>query len=124
MDFTTTLDRERKRFTIKSNCVLDADRFDKFRASIMSNLDGTEGWDLLIDHSESFPDDLDYRQMNVLTTNSKVFDTLKLRNFVAVVSEKHYGYGRMWEIMASNKMSCNTRVLKSIEEATRFLENR
>ena len=123
MDFTTTFDQERKRLTVKANCMLDAHCFDKFRAFIMSYLEGTEGWNLIIDHSGNIPENLDYRQVNMLTTNSIVFDALKLGNFLVVVSEKHYGFGRMWEIMASDKMSCNTRVFKSIEQATGFLEN-
>ncbi|WP_157821338.1 hypothetical protein [Mariprofundus ferrinatatus] len=123
MIFKATLDRGRKLLTIKSNCVLGADRFDAIRASIMLHLEGTEGWALVIDHSESFPDKLDYRQVNALTEKSKVFDSLMLRNFIVVVHPKHYGFGRMWEIMASNKMRCNTRAFKSIEEAALFLEN-
>ncbi|ATX79729.1 hypothetical protein Ga0123461_1312 [Mariprofundus aestuarium] len=123
MSFITTLDKEKKLLAIKSKGEIDIQRIDSIRTEIKSLLDGTEGWDLLINHSESTMKNLDYHQMNSVTNKSKVaLDALKLRRFVLVVNTNDYGHGRMWEILMSDKMSADTHAFKTIEQANQFLE--
>jgi len=123
MDFTTTLDKEKKRIVVKSKCVIDNQCVHLIRAEIKSYLKSNNGWDVLVDHSESTLDPLHYSDMTFVSAETaSQFAPFNIRRFALVVNEADYGVGRMWEILIRDKTSTSARVFKTVEEAIRFLD--
>ncbi|ATX79700.1 hypothetical protein Ga0123461_1282 [Mariprofundus aestuarium] len=123
MDFTATLDEENKRIVVKSKCILDLQVINSIRTEIVSHLEGREGWDVLVDHSESTLGDLRYPEMsNVAQETISKFVPLGVRRFALVVNVDDYGMGRMWELLTADKSSISTHAFKTVGQAIQYLD--
>ena len=123
MDFITTVDEERRRISIKSQCELDMTIFGDIRSKIAGSLQNRESWDVLIDHSESSLVKLHFPEMkSAADQTSSEFQPLHIRRIAVVVDMADFGMGRMWEIMLSQKGTAMTRVFKTLGEAESFLD--